>query len=86
MIYIHIGLQKTGTTSLQFILNEHKLLKFPLDPVKNIKTKKINFIVLEIKNFFINAKEIILKEFILKILQIKILLFHVKTFQILKII
>ena len=37
MIYIHIGLQKTGTTSLQYYLDKNNLLKFPLDPIKRTK-------------------------------------------------
>ena len=42
MIYIHIGLQKTGTTSLQYILQEMNLLKHPLDKIrfKNSKEKE----------------------------------------------
>ena len=43
MIFLHIGLQKTGTTSLQFSLQELQLLKFPLNKVRyiNCNNKKI---------------------------------------------
>ncbi len=66
MIYIHIGLQKTGTTSLQFILNAEKLLTFPLDPVKNIKTKKNIFYSSGNQEFFYQCKRNNLKEIYFK--------------------
>ena len=41
MIFLHIGLQKTGTTSLQFLLEKENLLRFPkkLDNAKEDLTK-----------------------------------------------
>ena len=66
MIYIHIGLQKTGTTSLQFILNKEKLLTFPIDPVKNIKTKNHLFYSSGNQEFFYLCKRNNLKEIYFK--------------------
>ncbi len=66
MIYIHIGLQKTGTTSLQFILNNEKLLTFPIDPVKNIKTKNNLFYSSGNQEFFYICKRNNLKEIYFK--------------------
>ena len=43
MIFLHIGLQKTGTTSLQFLLQELELLKFPLNKVRYISCNNKNF-------------------------------------------
>ena len=43
MIFLHIGLQKTGTTSLQFLLQELQLLKFPLNKVRYISCNNKNF-------------------------------------------
>ena len=43
MIYIHIGLQKTGTTSLQYILEKMNLLKHPLDKLRFINIKEKEF-------------------------------------------
>ena len=40
MIYIHIGLQKTGTTSLQYILKKMNLLKHPLDNLRLINSNE----------------------------------------------
>ena len=42
MIFLHIGLQKTGTTSLQFSLQELQLLKFPLNKVRYINCNNKN--------------------------------------------
>ena len=42
MIFIHIGLQKTGTTSLQLLLDRENLLRFPIDPIqKNNQNSKL---------------------------------------------
>ena len=43
MIFIHIGLQKTGTTSLQFLLEKKNLLRFPIDHIKK-NNQKSNFL------------------------------------------
>ena len=43
MIYIHIGLQKTGTTSLQYILEKMNLLKHPLDKSRYTNSKEKEF-------------------------------------------
>ena len=43
MIYIHIGLQKTGTTSLQYILEKMNLLTHPLDKLRYINSKDKEF-------------------------------------------
>ena len=43
MIYIHIGLQKTGTTSLQYILEKMNLLKHPLDKSRYTNSKEKDF-------------------------------------------
>ena len=43
MIFIHIGLQKTGTTSLQFLLEKSNILKYPLDRVRFVNSRKGNF-------------------------------------------
>ena len=43
MIYIHIGLQKTGTTSLQYILEKMNLLKHPLDKLRYTISKEKEF-------------------------------------------
>ena len=43
MLFIHIGLQKTGTTSLQFLLEKSNILKFPLDKVRFVKSIQGSF-------------------------------------------
>jgi len=43
MIYIHIGLQKTGTTSLQYILEKINLLTHPLNKLRFTDGKEKEF-------------------------------------------
>ena len=43
MLFIHIGLQKTGTTSLQFLLEKSNILKFPLDNVRFVNSIQGSF-------------------------------------------
>ena len=43
MIFIHIGLQKTGTTSLQFLLQKSNILKYPLDKVRFVDSVEESF-------------------------------------------
>jgi len=40
LLFIHIGLQKTGTTSLQFLLEKSNILKFSLDKVRYANSRK----------------------------------------------
>ena len=62
MIYIHIGLQKTGTTSLQYFLDRNNLLKFPIDPLKNTKTNSDLFHSSGNQEFFYRCRRNNLKE------------------------
>ena len=62
MIYIHIGLQKTGTTSLQYFLREMDLLRFPLDPVRNIKNSDQIFYSSGNQEFFLKCRKNNLEE------------------------
>tara|TARA_B100001093_G_scaffold2596_1_gene2617 strand:+ start:1452 stop:2225 length:774 start_codon:yes stop_codon:yes gene_type:complete len=43
LLFIHIGLQKTGTTSLQYYLKGSKILKNPLDKARFVKTREGHF-------------------------------------------
>ena len=62
MIYIHIGLQKTGTTSLQYYLDKNNLLKFPLDPIKRSKINNDLFYSSGNQEFFCRCRKNNLKE------------------------
>ena len=71
MIYIHIGLQKTGTTSLQYYLDKNNLLKFPIDALKHTKSNSDLFYSSGNQEFFYkcrrnNLKEIDFKNFLMK--------------------
>lgn len=62
MIFLHIGLQKTGTTSLQFILDKKNLLRFSIDPIKKNKVKSNLFYSSGNQNFFYRCRRNNLKE------------------------
>jgi len=62
MIYIHIGLQKTGTTSLQYYLDKNNLLKFPLNPLKHTKSNSDLFYSSGNQEFFYRCRRNNLKE------------------------
>ena len=78
MIYIHIGLQKTGTTSLQYILEKMNLLKHPLDKSRYTNSKEKEFYSSGNQKIFRYSKKTNLKNHILKISLIKMLLLVVK--------
>ena len=62
MIFLHIGLQKTGTTSLQYILNKKNLLRFPIDPIMKIKEKSNFFYTSGNQKFFYRCRRNSFKE------------------------
>ena len=62
MIFLHIGLQKTGTTSLQFILDKENLLRFPIDPVQKSKEKTNLFYSSGNQQFFYRCRRNDLRE------------------------
>ena len=62
MIFLHIGLQKTGTTSLQFLLQELQLLKFPLNKVRYVSCNNKNFYTSG-NQYFLQKKSALFFEF-----------------------